>query len=428
MISAMESVEEELSSLSEMFPECDENKLRGYLEMFKGDPNHVTSIIDMLLEDGNTDGTHQNQVQTSFHERGLKRRAKAGEDRLSSSKVSKCDFSRKNENELTSPARMACTSKSSSSPAKNHQPSWKHDFLDHKTSSSSDDDDIVLVKSVASSPRPVFYRSSGSDSGISSPQKSGGICIRYKGGALHPSMNKPKRSQIVEIDCDDSKDSKSHSLSHQSPTRRSLSVSKCFTSATEISQENDDDLPRYGTSAGSTPHKKDNASSSSQSQDKNQVELVSSSRNSSRSSVAEVLTDLEILKKVFPDSDHEHINSLLREYVDQPNRVALVGKELSSKPDSQSVKKKAVQTVPWFWQTEEGQLVPFTDSESNFLEKEYSHCDTSHSGTASVKVRMPGSVKTYDLNFADMTMTCEKGQKTPIIRALLGSDNDKQIG
>lgn len=427
MISAMESVEEELSSLSEMFPECDENKLRGYLEMFKDDPNHMTSIINMLLENGNTDGTHQNQEQTSSCERGLKRSANTGEDSLPR-KVSKCDFSRKNENELTSPTTMACTSKSSSSPAKNHQPSRKHDFLDHKTSSTSDDDDIVLVKSVASSPKPGFYRSSGSDSGISSPQKSGGICIRYKGGALHPSMNKSKRSQIVEIDCDDSKDSKSHSLSSQSPARRSLSASKHFTSATEISQENDDDLPRYETSAGATLHKKDNASSSSQSQDKNQVEVVSSCGNSSHSSVAEVLTDLEILKKVFPDSDHEYIDSLLHKYADQPNRVALVGKELSSKPDSQSVKKKMIETLPWFWQTEEGKLVPFTDSECNFLEKEYIHCDTSHSSTASVKVRMPGSTKTYDLNFAGMTMTCDKGQKTLIIRAPLGSDNNKQIG
>ena len=413
----MESFEEELSSLSEMFPECDENKLRGYLEMFKDDPNHMTSIINMLLENGNTGGTHQNQEQTSSRERGLKRSANTGEDSLSS-KVSKCNFSRKNENELTS----------SSSPAKNHQPSWKHEYLDHKTSSSSDDDDIVLVKSVASSPKTGFYRSSGSDSGISSPQKSGGICIRYKGGALHPSINKSKRSQIVEIDCDDSKDSKSRSLSSQSPAKRSLSASKGFTSATEISQENDDDLPRYETSAGATPHKKDNASSSSQSQDKNQVEVVSSSGNSSHSSVGEVLTDLEILKKVFPDSDHEYIDSLLHKYADQPNRVALVGKELSSKSDSQSVKKKAIQMVPWFWQTEEGKLVPFTDSECNFLEKEYIHCDTSHCSTASVKVRMPGSAKTYDLNFGGMTMTCDKGQKTPIIRAPLGSDNNKQIG
>ena len=427
MISAMESFEEELSSLSEMFPECDDNKLRRYLEMFKDDPNHMTSIINMLLEKGNTDGTQQNQEQTSSRERCLKRSANTGEDSLSN-KVSKCDFSRNNENELKSPTRMACTSKSSSPPAKTHQPSWKHDFLDHKTSSSSDDDDIVLVKSVSSSPKPGFYRSSGSDSGISSPQKGGGICIRYKGGDLHPSMNKRKRSQIVEIDCDDSKDSKSHSLSSQSPARRSLSASKGFTSATEMSQENDDDLPRYETSAGCTPHKKDNASSSSQSQDKNQVEVVSSSGNSSHSSVAEVLTDLEILKKVFPDSDHEYIDSLLHKYADQPHRVALVGKELSSKPDSQSVKKKALQMVPWFWQTEEGKLVPFTDSECNFLEKEYIHCDTSHSSTASVKVRMPGSAKTYDLNFAGMMMTCDKGQKTPIIRAPLGSDNNKQIG
>jgi len=122
----------------------------------------------------------------------------------------------------------------------------------------------------------------------------------------------------------------------------------------------------------------------------------------------------------------------LDQHAGEPNRVALVGKELGSNsvPNGQNVKKKAIPPVTWFWESESGKLIPFTDSECNALEKELNSCDTQdYSSKACVKaIRLPGSTKKFTVNFGQMMMVCESGQKTPIIRVPGGNDERREIG
>ena len=464
------SFEDDLASLSEMFPACDVSTLRDYLEMFTGDPYYMSSIVNILLKADNSSGGKQGQDSILGH--GLKRSTTSVEDSLqnegasgaltSPCKALKIDFSRKKDNfSSTSVALIEnkeeeskcgmfgrnasefCTSKSSPVMEKKEQSPRKvfnRDFdNDNKSTSSSEEDEIVFVKSVASSPKSSFHRTGHSNPVVSSSQQGTGICIRYKGGTLHPSMNKPKNLQIVELYDDDNRKSgvisqpkMAYLSSSQSSSRKGLSTSKSCTSVTETSVVMDDALPKFCTSVSMEKATENianvthvNSMDHTQSKERNEVGEVSSSANS-HSLVVESLTDLDILRKVFPEADPKHISSLLDKYADQPNRVAFVGKELGNNQGSQSGKKKRVPSIPnWFWQTREGKLVSFTDSECNALEKEFS----SHSPSQSVsKVRLPGSAKSYEVNFASMVMTCDKGQKTIIVRVPTSSDDNKQIG
>jgi len=461
------NLEEDLASLSEMFPSCKVDTLRNYLEIFAGDPNYKTTIVNLLLESDSASGL--NQIQNITQEQGgnygLKRGSDAGKDSLQSSCTS---------GELGSPSKVMQTDTStlktyssrsfqSSFPTASKEASpckvFKVDFNDNKKTSSSkataphngtaktsnEESEIVFVKSVSSSPKPSFHRPGHSDQVMSSPRKGAGICIRYKGGTLHPSMNKSKKLQIVEIndDCpsrgsisDQSAMKKTHSSTHQSHDKKcSSTLATCPTdTASSDSDTADDDLPKFCSSKGLVSKEKTaknnadvtrgNLGEHLHSNERSQVREVSSSNPES----LPVLADLEILKKVFPEADPDYISSLLDEHAYKHDRVALVGKELAKNPNPQSAKKKLVSSVPWFWQSENGKLVPFTDSECNALEKEFNSHEQLHSGATSVKIRMPGSAKSYDVNFAAMIMTCEKGQKTTIVRVPCSSEDNKQTG
>ena len=470
------NLEEDFATLSQMFPACDVSILRNYLEIFCDDPNYMSTIVNMLLEADSSSHTNhgqnsrEKQEENSQSHCGLKRKAAVDEDSIHNECASV---------EVTSPRELMRSDNNSNETSSSKSPkileeidqiASKPEFMlssisrerkvlspskvvkcdlsdNDKTSSTkpamhlsggkitpSEESNIVFVKSVASSPKPSFYRTGFSGPGTSTgtPRQHSGICIRHKGGALHPSMNKPKRLQVVELDDDGATSATSirsapkrvNSSASQSPDRKYLNNPKmCPTTVTVTSVSIDDDLPMFCSSAGLVSNKKETGNNAnlthvgkeSSSSEKNQVGDVLSSDHEGLP-VAAALADLEILKKVFPEADPDYIISLLDKHADQPNRVALVGKELGSNVNPQSAKKK-VSLVPWFWLSDEVKMIPFTDSECNALEKEYSGYDPIQTGVTSVKIKLPGSAKSYDVNFAAMTMTGEKGLKTMIVRS-----------
>lgn len=470
--------EDNLATLSEMFPTCDIATLRNYLDSFCDNPNCLSIIAGMLLEGDCTSGVNFGQNSMS-QQCGLKRKTDAvivednlpNEDQVETSspyKVergnicrneAKCSSSAMDLREtekLNSEANMVGnTTREISSPSKSHSikkekpqssnlsksetgslRSPEH-FTSETTSNVNKEEDIVFVKSVANSPKQSFYRTKQSTGGTTSPKQRNGICIRYKGGNLHPSMNKPKKLQIVEIDvvrentcttpCDQSTLGGMHQIAtatnnkgnnhspHQPCQRTGCSLSE--EKATENpSMENTQECPV--------------TTECQQTEGETQCNIAG---NEGTSSVAAALSDLEILKKVFPDADSTYISSLLDKYTDEPNRVALVGKELggNSVPNGKNMRKKAIPPVTWFWESESSKLVPFTDSECNALEKEFNISGTQdhYSSDAHVKaIRLPGSTKHFTVNFGQMIMVCESGQKTPIIRVPGGSNERKEIG
>ena len=450
-----QTFEDNLATLSEMFPACDIATLRNYMDSFCDNPNCMTIIVGILLEGDCTSGANfqQNSKQLQC---GLKRKAAAAtvedilpnEDQIEtpSYKVKRGSICRneaesssaavvlREAEELNSKANiLGSATRETSSPLRSHfkkeEPcsinlnrsetgslrSPEH-FGSETSSNVDDEEDIVFVKSVANSPKQSFHRTKQSSAGTTSPKPHNGICIRYKGGNLHPSMNKPKKLQIVKINAEseNTTNGKGNDYSLLQPCKSTGSVSK--EKATENpSVENTQECPL--------------------STECEQMKEVTQSNNASSEGtlpVTAALSDLEILKKVFPDADPTYISSLLEKYADEPNRVALVGKELGSNPvpSGNNTKKKAIPPVPWFWESESGKLVPFTDSECNALEKEFNTCDTQdQSSNACVKaVRLPGSTKHFTVNFGQMIMVCESGKKTPIIRVPGGSNERKEIG
>ena len=487
--SKSDKFQEDVAFLSEMFPACDVDILRNYLEMFCDDPNYKSTIINMLLDDtssglnqwensiqeqcgssrsqvrlkqnadidqGSLQGEHTSDDEVSPPRKTLRTDIKNDSTDNSSSAVGLVEVDKLESEPVMSGNNTseACSSRSFSSAARK-EPShrvFKSDFnTSRKTVSSNpdtqpsggtvplsvEDNGIVFVKSVASPTKQSFYRMGNPVSGTNSDRKQGGICIRHKGGILHPSMNKPKKLQIIEIDGEtkyavsyQATAKKLNSSSCASIDKKGLNVSEMssstVTATSAAADAEDDDLPEFFTSAGWVSKKKGTENNSDISET-NQVREVPSF-NASGFPVAAALDDLEILKKVFPEADPDYVSSLLDQYADQPNRVALVGKELGNNPDPPSVKKKLVPPVPWFWKSEEGKLIPFTDSECNVLEKEFSSHDGPHSDVTISTIRLPGSAKRYNVNFAAMTMTCGMGQSTVIVRAPGGSDGNKQMG
>ena len=310
---------------------------------------------------------------------------------------------------------------------KKTEPSNPNSQLTRGTSPlSTDDSEIAFVKSVASPPKQSFYRTGQPNSEACSRSKHVGICIRYKGGALHPSMNKPKKLQIIEIDDGTNDDISNQSAPNKAHSSNSPSAaSECSVAsssascpaATAISVADYDGFTEMCTNTQSGS--KENISGN-----KNDAIHRNESNHDSLPVVA-TLDDLEILRKVFPDADPVYISSLLEKYADQHNRVALVGKELGTNPNPQRVKNKIIPSASWFWQSEEDKLIPFTDSECNALEKELSRHDPLHSDV--VHIRLPGSTKSYIVNFASMTMTNEMGLRITIVRVTGDTEENKQL-
>ena len=484
--------QDNLATLSEMFPACDIAILRIYLDSFSDNPNCMTIVASMLLERDCSSGV--NLEQNSVREQcGLKRKADAAtveeslhnEDQVEtpspskskrdgiSSGEAKCSRSAvvlREAEELRSKATISgSTTRETLSPLRSHsikkEEPWSSNFkrskagssrsLEHlvseTTSNVDKEEDIVFVKSVANSPKQSFYRTEQSNTGSTSPKKQNGICIRYKGGNFHPSMKKPKKLQIVKINtdrenaphCDQPTLNKMPQISTDLRCRSSNTCSRTVATATNGKGNNYSPLkPCKGTGCSASKQKATENPSVESAQEYpvstecEQMEEVTQSNNASSegaSPVAAALSDLEILKKVFPDTDPTYISSLLDKHQDEPNRVALVGKELGSSPVppvGKNMKKKAIPLVTWFWESESGKLVPFTDSECNALEKEFNSCDTQDQSSHAVAkaIRLPGSTKHFMVNFAKMKMVCESGQKTSLIRVPGGSDERKEIG
>lgn len=483
--------EENLATLSEMFPACDVAVLRNYLESVEDNPNCMSVVVGMLLEaDGVSDlNSVQNsppqkhalkhKTDTATSENSLHDKDQSETVAASPSKRKKVNICRNEtkcsslptvlgkEEELDSNKSEMFTSSGSHSVKKEEPSSSNSDksepgpsrssehLTGEQTSGADKDDEIVFVKSVENSPKQSFCRTEKSNPGTTSPKQRNGICIRYKGGVLHPSMNKPKKLQIVRIDVDgktgasnvQSPLNKNQSKPSLSPGRKILKNPICALKAviaaasTDIDDSNDSS-PRPCTSIGpSTSEEKatENPATIDSLERPGSAELAqteeetpSNHGDSEGSSSAAALSDLEILKKVFPDADPAYISSLLDKHADKPNRVALVGKELGNNTatQEQNTKKKVVPSVTWFWESEGGKLVPFTDSECNALEKELNTCDPNGPGdTPYVKVvKLPGSAKRFTVDFSAMKMVCESGQKMMIFRVPGGSDERKEIG
>lgn len=481
-----------LATLSEMFPTYDVATLRNYLESFYDNPNCMAVIASMLLDGDYTSGVNckQNAMRQQC---GLKRRTDAAtfKDSLNNgdqvetsspykvkrgsifSNVAKSSCStvvlRKVEegssraNILGSATRETPSSSRSHSTKKEEPRSGNlnrseagtsrtvGNFASERTSNADNEDDIVFVKSVENTPKQSFYRTEQSNPGTTPPKQHKGICIRYKGGNLHPSMNKPKKLQIVKINadretttsCDKSPLNRMHERLTDLRSKSSNTCSRAVAMATNSKSNNHSPL-KSCTSTGCSVSKEkttkeslvENTQECPVSTECKLTEEVIQSNNATSgegaSSVAATLSDLEILKKVFPDADPTYISYLLDQHAGEPNRVALVGKELGSNsvPNGQNVKKKAIPPVTWFWESESDKLIPFTDSECNALEKELNSWDTQdYSSKACVKaIRLPGSTKKFTVNFGQMMMVCKSGQKTPIIRVPGGNDERREIG
>lgn len=516
--------EDNLATLSEMFPECDVATLKNYLEIFCDNPNCMSIVVGMLLEEDCTSGVNFRQNSTQ-RQCGLKRKTDTAtvedslhnEDHIETASPSKlkrggicrneakcssspvvlgeADKLNSKTNILGSTTRETCSSSRSHS-IKKEEPSSSNfnrsetgssrspgHFVSKTTSNVDKEDEIVFVKSVENSPKQSFYRTEQSNPGTTSPKQHTGVCIRYKGGSLHPSMNKPKKLQIVEINADRENTTRCvlsasasaldnmHQLStdicrrssnvcstttatatngnnnNHSPLRPCTSTNMCATAvATETNGDNSNHSPIKPCTRLSTRFSvsKEKATEnpavvntqecpvSTECKQTDEVTQSNNANNEGTSSATAALSDLEILNKVFPDADPTFISSLLDKHADEPNRVALVGKELGGNPvpQKQNIKKKAVPPVTWFWESESGKLVPFTDSECNALEKEFNTCDPlDHTNDACVNaIRLPGSTKHFTVNFGQMMMVCESGQKTAIIRVPGGSDERKEIG
>lgn len=564
-------LEENLTTLSEMFPECNVVILRNYLEIFRENPDCMPIVVSMVLEGGATSGlsSEQSSPQQSH---GLKRKTDTvtsdnsfhNEDQgetaaASPSEPKKVALSKKKaecsslpmvvekvEDHDRNSAKIETSTSLGTHSFQKKEASYsnsdktettcspctssRHLVAEEQTSTADkdgdnnddDDDEIVFVKSVASPPKKSFHRTAQSIPETTSPRQRNGICIRYKGGSLHPSMYKPKSCQIIRVHVHGTsgsgnvqmplnEDQSPHSIS---PRRRSLGNSRtcstkaatatfttdtvgsnhslfkpCRSSALPKSSNKtteDSSTPRSGSaeldqtesatpSTGSESSSvsnscsmkaatttvttdSDNSSDSlfepctssgfSKSTEKatrnhstttlgpaelDLTEEATAFSGSKSSSVAAALSDLEILKKVFPDADPTYISSLLDKYEDKPNRVALVGKELGSNSGTpeQNRKKSVAPSVTWFWESESGKLVPFTDAECNTLEREFNmwdHANRSHPGDAFPKViRLPGSTKHFTVDFNLMKMVCESGQQTLIFRVPGGSDERKEI-
>ena len=483
--------QDNLATLSEMFPTYDVVTLRNYLESFYDNPNCMAVIAGMLLDGDCTSGVNCEQNSTR-QQCGLKRKTDTAtfedslnnEDQVETSSTCKVKRGSIFSNEAKSScstvvlrkekegssqanilgsARRKTSSSSRSHSTKKEEPRSGNfnrseagssravgNFASKRTSNADIEDDIVFVKSVENTPKQSFCRTEQSNPGTTSPKQHNGICIRYKGGNLHPSMNKPKKLQIVKINadretttsCDKSPLNGMHESLTDLRSKSSNTCSKAVATASN-SKSNSHSPLKPCTSTGCSVSKEKgtkgplvkNTQECPVSTECEQTEEIIQSNNASSegaSSVAAALSDLEILKKVFPDVDPAYMSCLLDQHAGEPNRVALVGKELGSNSvhNRQNVKKKVVPPVTWFWESESGKLIPFTDSECNALEKELNTRDTQgHSSKACVKaIRLPGSTKKFTVNFGQMMMVCESGQKTPIIRVPGGSDERREVG
>ncbi|PFX26104.1 uncharacterized protein LOC111329465 [Stylophora pistillata] len=434
-------LEHDLACLAEMFPSVDCKVLRNYLEIFSDQANHLSVIIDMLLQ-GERSNLDQNatQEQSAIKQKIAREdcnscSVEAGIEELSPNKLQRRDSSCSDtdslppmlgEGELDGKAKVLGSNESEllTSCSENSDKKEVNTVKSLKCNSDNDDCDIVLVKIVESSARKSFHRTSNciSKSGTTSPSRHNGICIRYKGGVFHPSMTKPRKQQIVEIDADgksctgnnntQSLSNRDQSKSGQSPGRKRQSIAK----------------PSYSKTS-TVVHC---AEPSDSGKEVLMVEEIRS-RKEGLSATASV-SDLEILKKVFPDADPIQIGLLLEKYANEPNKVALVGKELGNKPDTQahSLRRKVLlPRVTWFWESGDNKLVPFTDSECNVLEKEFQNCKSDYSGVASDKlaaIMLPGSTKSVKVNFFKMTMACSNnGTKSHIFRVPEGNEENKEI-
>lgn len=449
-----ERFQEDIAFLSEMFPACDVSTLSDYLKTFSDDPNYKSTIVNIILE-GETSMVDQQLDSAKKHCGnsqeivGLKSQGNRNDGSVVRADVdgSKHDSNvgivDKMQSGLGNDVLQSIPSVSLSTLGRQSSEAFSLDLNDKEkksplkrgaelkcdgfSSAPDDDDDVVFIKSVDFPQNQSFCRTRHSDSEENSQREQSGICIRYKGGALHPSMNKSRKLQVIEID-----KRINGSISHHSP--RKITQSNCHPinqncvcvserstlSVTATSVEEDDDLPEFSAIMAPGSKKKVTEGNSN-----NSIEIPRNQLTPLTAPAPAALGDLEILKKVFPEADTNYITSLLEKYAGQPDRVALVGKELTNNSNPQSVKKKAVPSVPWFWQPEENRLIQFTDAESSALEKEYLKQDVERSGPTKVNIKLPGSARRYHIDFAAMTMTCDKGQQTKIIRVLGDSEGNK---
>ena len=313
----------DVTTLSEMFPTCDDKTLRDYLRIFHDDPNYKSTIINLLLDEQSSRLDQEISVihehAGNFLERGsVKQQTESGRDILQigagieEASVSIDIDNSKNRNYCSSAEVVenlqcgngqasdedVCNRKKVTSSKQSVQPP-----SEEMSCSSETDDDLVFIKSVTSPGKRPFCRTRCFDSGLISESEESGICIRYKDGVLHPSMRKARKSQIVVIN-----DEQNDGISYQSPKKNANSrchpvvresSSACnrsasFVTVTSVCDDDGNNLPglRDVMASGS----KENGTGSNEPVvfPENQV----SSSNCEALSNSSLHDDFEILKKV----------------------------------------------------------------------------------------------------------------------------------
>lgn len=397
------------TTLSEMLPACDDVTLSKHLRMLWDDPN-LKSTINNLLLDQDTPGLDQEisivpEHTTSFQKRcAVKQQTKRGRDTLqigaaSDKRVVSIDIDKRKSSSVCSSAEVM-------------------ENLQCGNKGLETDDEVVFIKSVSSPVIQPCRKMRCPESGLSSESEESSICLCQKDGAPRRSKKKARKSPIVIID-DDINDG----ISYQSPKKKTNSSchpvaressSVCDRSASSITAISDEGGNEFSDVVVSGSKK--NATGI------NEPVTIPGNQVSTSSCVpwanSSFLYDLEILKKVFPCADPDNVCFLLDKYADRLDRVALVGKELGSIPNPREMVKVPMLFVPWFWQLEGASISPFSVVESMALEKEYSTRYSMCFGDTSGNIKLPGSDERYYVDFATMTMTCGKGQKTKIFRGL----------
>ena len=311
----------DVTSLSEMFPTCDDKTLRDYLRMFRDDPNYKARISNLLLD--RSSGLDQgisivHEHVGNFQEKGsVNQQTERGRDTLQigagiDKSVVSIDIDKSENSNVCSSAEVVenlqcgnvevldedvCNIKKVISSKQSVEPP-----IEEISCSSETDDDLVFIKSVPSPGKRPFHRTfHRTNSGLSSESEERGICIRYKDGAPHPSMKKARKSEVVVIDdelndgiCNQSPNENTNSRCHPVDRESSSSCNKSASSVTAISDGDVDDRSQLRDTIVSGS--KTNGTGS------NEAVLIRGNQVSSSNCVAvsdpSLLDDFESLKKV----------------------------------------------------------------------------------------------------------------------------------
>ena len=251
----------DFTTLSEMFPTCDNKTLRDYLRMFYDDPNYKSTIINLLLDEHSSRLDQETSIihehAGNFQERGsVKQQTESSRDILQigagieEASVSIDIDNSKNRNYCSS-AEVVENLQCGNVQASDEDVCNRKKVISSKQSvrppseEMSCSSETVFIKSVTRPGKRPFCTTRYFDLGPISESEESGISIRYKDGAPHPSMKKARKSQSAVIN-----DQQNDDISYQSPKKNTNSrchpfvresSSACSRSASSVTARSDGD-------------------------------------------------------------------------------------------------------------------------------------------------------------------------------------------